>query len=85
MIEEGGFTVWWDPARLPGEHYHDIIQSEIDAAGCMVVAWYARVLVPSGCVMKPRRERCVGTSQGNGDCGSPRVNGGNGMRELQDL
>jgi hypothetical protein len=39
MIEEGGFTVWWDPARLPGEHYHDIIQSEIDAAGCIVVAW----------------------------------------------
>jgi hypothetical protein len=38
-IEGEGWSVWWDPQLAAGEHYDLVIQRELDAATCIIVAW----------------------------------------------
>jgi hypothetical protein len=38
-LEESGYSVWWDRALAPGDDYAMLIEEQIDAAPCVVVAW----------------------------------------------
>ena len=38
-LEESGHSVWWDRSLAPGDDYAMLIEKEIDAARCCVVAW----------------------------------------------
>lgn len=38
-LEESGYSVWWDRALKPGDDYALLIEEQIDAAPCVVVAW----------------------------------------------
>ncbi len=38
-LEESGYSVWWDRALSPGDDYAMLIEEQIDAAPCVVVAW----------------------------------------------
>lgn len=40
-LEAGGYALWWDPALAPGDDYGMVIEREIAAAPCVVVAWSA--------------------------------------------
>lgn len=37
----GGYSVWWDERLAPSDDYAMLIESEIDEARCVVVAWSA--------------------------------------------
>jgi len=38
-LEAAGYGIWWDKRLLPSDDYAMLIESEIDAARCVVVAW----------------------------------------------
>ncbi|HEX7375146.1 MAG TPA: toll/interleukin-1 receptor domain-containing protein, partial [Steroidobacteraceae bacterium] len=38
-IEALGWTVWWDPAIVPGEEFDALIGRELEAARALVVVW----------------------------------------------
>ena len=38
-LEEGGRSLWWDKQLASGEDYSQVIERELDAARCVVVAW----------------------------------------------
>ena len=38
-LEETGYSVWWDRALSPGDDYALLIEEQIDASKCVVVAW----------------------------------------------
>jgi len=38
-LESHGYSLWWDERLAPSDDYAMLIESEIDAAGCVVVAW----------------------------------------------
>src|SRR5437868_7609509 len=38
-LEETGYSVWWDRALAPGDDYALLIEEQIDASKCVVVAW----------------------------------------------
>lgn len=40
-LAEGGYAVWWDERLAPSDDYAMLIESEIDQARCVVVAWSA--------------------------------------------
>ena len=40
-LEAGGYALWWDPELGPGDDYGMVIEREIAAAPCVVVAWSA--------------------------------------------
>jgi len=40
-LEAGGYSLWWDKAITAGADYGMLIEREIEAAGCVVVAWSA--------------------------------------------
>jgi len=40
-LESGGYSLWWDKALNASDDYAMVIESELDAAGCVVVAWSA--------------------------------------------
>lgn len=40
-LENMGWSVFWDSALLAGQDFHDVIEQEIEKAGCMIVAWSA--------------------------------------------
>jgi hypothetical protein len=40
-LEESGYSLWWDRALKTGEDYGQVIEREIGAARCVVVAWSA--------------------------------------------
>ena len=39
LLTAQGCAVWWDPAILPGDAYRNLIDAELMAAKCVVVAW----------------------------------------------
>lgn len=39
LLTAQGWTVWWDPAILPGDVYRNLIDTELTTAKCVVVAW----------------------------------------------
>ena len=39
MLEAEGFSVWWDPAIVPGERFAKVIRNALDDASCVVVGW----------------------------------------------
>jgi hypothetical protein len=38
-LERRGWTVWWDRRILAGKEFDEVIESEIQAAGCVIVIW----------------------------------------------
>lgn len=38
-LEGSGYSVWWDRALSPGDDYAILIEEQIDASKCVVVAW----------------------------------------------
>lgn len=38
-LEGSGYSVWWDRALKPGDDYALLIEEQIDASKCVVVAW----------------------------------------------
>src|SRR5215468_2353427 len=38
-LERHGWSVWWDPAIVPGQEFDDRIAEEIDKASAVVVVW----------------------------------------------
>ncbi len=38
-LESRGWSVWWDPAIVPGEEFDDLITQQIDQAQAVVVVW----------------------------------------------
>jgi hypothetical protein len=38
-LEAGGYSLWWDQQLRPSDDYAMLIESEIAAARCVVVAW----------------------------------------------
>ncbi|HYD11835.1 MAG TPA: toll/interleukin-1 receptor domain-containing protein [Allosphingosinicella sp.] len=38
-LEESGYSVWWDRSLNPGDDYAILIEEQINAAPCVVVAW----------------------------------------------
>ena len=38
-LEAGGYALWWDTELAPGDDYAMVIEREIAAAPCVVVAW----------------------------------------------
>ncbi len=38
-LEESGYSVWWDRSLKPGDDYALLIEEQINAASCVVVAW----------------------------------------------
>jgi len=41
LLEACGWSVWWDTRIDAGETWDEVIERELDAAGCVVVAWSA--------------------------------------------
>jgi len=41
-MEAGGYSLWWDKALNASDDYAMVIEREIDAARCVVVAWSAQ-------------------------------------------
>jgi len=42
VLEEQGWSVWWDRELVAGPSYEDKIEEALDAASCVVVVWSAR-------------------------------------------
>lgn len=40
-LAQGGYSLWWDERLAASDDYAMLIESEIDAASCVVVAWSA--------------------------------------------
>jgi hypothetical protein len=40
-VEESGWSLWWDEKLPPGCVYAQVIEQEIETAGCVLVAWSA--------------------------------------------
>ncbi len=38
-LEAQGWSVWWDPAIVPGQEFDDLIAEEIDRAKAVIVVW----------------------------------------------
>ncbi|NOQ47403.1 MAG: TIR domain-containing protein [Desulfobulbaceae bacterium] len=38
-FEANGWSVWWDRKIVPGETFDQVIERELDEAGCVVVLW----------------------------------------------
>jgi len=39
VLEQQGFSVWWDRSILPGETYDTVIENALDTANCIIVLW----------------------------------------------
>lgn len=39
LLEQKGWSVWWDPDIAHGKKFRDVIQRELDAAKCAIVLW----------------------------------------------
>lgn len=39
LLEQQGWTVFWDRILKPGERWRDVLERELSAAGCVVVVW----------------------------------------------
>jgi tetratricopeptide (TPR) repeat protein len=59
-LRNHGWSVWWDPELVPGEHYDRVIERELDAAKCIIVVWSRTSLVSANV----RNEAVVGRQRG---------------------
>jgi hypothetical protein len=41
-LETGGYSLWWDKALNASDDYAMVIEAQLDAAACVVVAWSAQ-------------------------------------------
>ncbi len=41
-LERQGWSVWWDPRLVAGEHYDDVIETALQEARCVIVLWSSR-------------------------------------------
>lgn len=42
ILEEKGWTVWWDRDILIGDHFDETIENELDKADCALVIWTSK-------------------------------------------
>jgi hypothetical protein len=42
LLEEKGWSVWWDPEIPVGQQYDTVIETELQNAGCVLVVWTKR-------------------------------------------
>lgn len=42
LLENKGWTVWWDRQIPIGQRYDDVIETELHNAGCVIVVWTQR-------------------------------------------
>lgn len=42
LLENHGWSVWWDPQIRAGDHWDEVIEKELGAANCVVVVWSPR-------------------------------------------
>ena len=55
VLENRGWTVWWDRTILPGSDWQTVIERALDASTCVVVLW-SRNSVDSGWVRAEAEE-----------------------------
>jgi hypothetical protein len=58
-LESAGLSVWWDRALPGGEHWRDNIESALEKAKCVVVAWTRRSVSPDGSFVKEEAARAA--------------------------
>jgi flagellar biosynthesis protein FlhG len=46
LLEENGYSVWWDHELLAGQRWGKVIKAELDAASCVVVLWTSNSIDP---------------------------------------
>jgi len=39
LLEQQGWTVWWDRTILPGKNFDEVIEQALDEARCVVAVW----------------------------------------------
>ena len=58
-LEAEGLTVWWDARLSGGAHWRQEIQDQLDAAGCVLVAWSTRSVGPDGHFVRDEATRAL--------------------------
>src|SRR6185437_11948574 len=61
-LEGSGYSLWWDKALNASDDYAMVIEAELDAASCVVVAWSA----PARQSLSIRASSCRSTSTERG-------------------
>jgi hypothetical protein len=61
-LQKAGIDVWWDKALPNAESYQTSIETNLDAAGCVVVVWSAGAVAPEGSYVRDVARR--GLSRG---------------------
>jgi serine/threonine-protein kinase len=56
-LEADGLSVWWDTHVGSGDDWRDAIQTELDAAKCVVVVWSKRSVGPEGKFVRDEASR----------------------------
>ena len=52
-----GFSVWWDAHIGGGANWHEVIEQQLDAAKCVLVAWSKRSVGPDGQFVRDEARR----------------------------
>ena len=58
-LEAEGFSVWWDAHIGTGADWREDIQSHLDSARCVIVAWSKRSIGPDGRFVRDEASRAV--------------------------
>jgi hypothetical protein len=56
-LEATGFEVWWDRGLPSGESWQVNIETNLNAAGCVVVVWSAESVAPEGSYVRDEARR----------------------------
>jgi hypothetical protein len=56
-LAKAGIEVWWDKALPNAESYQTSIETNLDAAGCVVVVWSAGSMAPEGSYVRDEARR----------------------------
>jgi serine/threonine-protein kinase len=63
-LQADGYSVWWDQDIGAGDEWRKVIERELDAARCVVVAWSKRSVSPEGRFVRDEAAR----AQARGIC-----------------
>ncbi|MFI0398064.1 MAG: SUMF1/EgtB/PvdO family nonheme iron enzyme [Thiolinea sp.] len=39
VLEDAGYSIWWDTRLLAGDEFHDVIPAALEEASCVIVVW----------------------------------------------
>ena len=53
VLESCGWSVFWDRKIAAGDNWREVVQSELDGAGAVVVLWSETSVQGRGCWTKP--------------------------------